>query len=329
MDYVELKRRQSLSLDEKIKLSQDAVKQFYDVLDGKVYVSISGGKDSTVVLHLVRSMYPEVKAMFIDTGLEHPENRDFVKTIPNVEWVKPKKSFYQVLKEEGFPIPTKEQAKFIKEYQTTKSDYLRRVRWEGKPISFEKEYKKYLVEHPKTTREEYYKIHIAKYPNERKAGGHISKRWRFLATSKYKCSDVCCDILKKNPAKLFEKQTGLHPITGEMATDSRNRERNYLKYGCNTFTRKKGEKSTPLGFWTEKDVWDYIHKFNLPYSKAYADGLTRTGCMFCLFGITKDEVPRFKIMQKRHPDLYNYCMNKLGIKELLDFVKQNGIKIDY
>jgi len=334
MDSVELKRRQSLSLDEKIKLSNMAIQNYYDFLDGHVYISVSGGKDSTVIYDMVRRLYPDVKAVFLDTGLEHPENREFVKTkMTNVEWVKPKKSFYQVLQDEGFPIPSKEQAKFIKEYQTTKSAYLKRVRTEGKPRTFEKRYKKYLKQNPTTKREEYYQIFQVQYPQELldvNKRCRISKCWQFLANSKYRCSDKCCDILKKNPAKSFGKKFGLFPITGEMAVDSTSRRRLYLKNGCNALSSGK-IKSTPLGFWTEKDAWEYIKRFNLPFSDAYKHGLERTGCMFCLFGITQDKKgqERFKIMQQYHPELYKYCMEKLGIKDLLDFVKANGIKIDY
>ena len=74
-----LKQRQSLPLHLKIELSKNRIKQFYEHFDGKVYVSFSGGKDSTVLLHLVRSLYPEVPAVFVDTGLEYPEVRQFVK----------------------------------------------------------------------------------------------------------------------------------------------------------------------------------------------------------------------------------------------------------
>ena len=42
-------------------------------LPGQVYVSFSGGKDSTVLLHIVREMYPNIEAVFVNTGLEYPE----------------------------------------------------------------------------------------------------------------------------------------------------------------------------------------------------------------------------------------------------------------
>lgn len=58
-----LKQRQSLPLHLKVELSKNRIKQFYEHFDGNVYVSFSGGKDSTVLLHLVRSLYPEVPAV--------------------------------------------------------------------------------------------------------------------------------------------------------------------------------------------------------------------------------------------------------------------------
>ena len=99
-----LKKRQGYNLQGKIFLSKERIKEWYEHWDGMVYVSFSGGKDSTVLLHLVRSMYPEVPAVFCDTGLEYPEIRDFVKTFDNVTWLKPKMTFRDVLKKYGYPV---------------------------------------------------------------------------------------------------------------------------------------------------------------------------------------------------------------------------------
>ena len=46
-----------------------------------VTVSFSGGKDSLVVLDLMSSIAKDFTAIFIDTGLEHPQTRDYVKRL--------------------------------------------------------------------------------------------------------------------------------------------------------------------------------------------------------------------------------------------------------
>lgn len=86
---------QALPLDVKIEKTKRRIKEWYDYWDGQVYVSFSGGKDSTVLLDLVRNVcgYTDVPAVFVDTGLEYPEIRRFVKEVNNVEWLKPKKNF--------------------------------------------------------------------------------------------------------------------------------------------------------------------------------------------------------------------------------------------
>lgn len=89
----ELQYLQSLPLKLKIAKSKQRIREWYYYFGGEVYISFSGGKDSTVLLDLVRSEFPDVPAVFIDTGLEFPEIRDFVRTIDNVVWVKPKMDF--------------------------------------------------------------------------------------------------------------------------------------------------------------------------------------------------------------------------------------------
>lgn len=96
-DTGQLKYLQSLPLEEKIQKSVARIIEWYEAWGGQVAVSFSGGKDSTVLLNLVRKIYPEVPACFSDTGLEFPEIREFVKSIDNVIWVKPKLTFAQVI----------------------------------------------------------------------------------------------------------------------------------------------------------------------------------------------------------------------------------------
>lgn len=108
MTYNDLLVRQSLPLEQKIFLSQRRIRDWYDLWHGNVYISFSGGLDSTVLLDLVRGIYPVAPAVFLDTGLEYPEIRDFVKTFENVTFVKPKLHFKEVIERYGYPILGKE-----------------------------------------------------------------------------------------------------------------------------------------------------------------------------------------------------------------------------
>ena len=110
----ELQQLQALPLSAKVKRTQRKIREWVEEFgtDG-VYVSFSGGKDSTVLLHLVRDLFPDVPAVFSDTGLEYPEIREFVKTFDNVEWLKPKMTFRQVIDKYGYPFISKEASERI------------------------------------------------------------------------------------------------------------------------------------------------------------------------------------------------------------------------
>ena len=105
-----------------------------------------------------------------------------------------------------------------------------------------------------------------------------------------------------------------------MTGESLRRKTNYLKYGCNSFN-KKNPNSTPLAFWNESDIWEYIQKYKVSYSKIYNMGYDRTGCMYCMFGVdSEDEPNRFQKMAITHPQLYKYCIENLGLGKVMDFI---------
>lgn len=90
--------------------------------------------------------------------------------------------------------------------------------------------------------------------------------------------------------------------------------------GCNVFGVKK-PTSKPLSIWTTDDIWQYIEDQNLSYSTIYDKGETQTGCMFCMFGVHLEKEPnRFQRMKLTHPKQYDYCINKLGLGQVLDYI---------
>ena len=66
-----------------------------------------------MLLDLARRAFPDMPAVFVDTGLEYPEIRAFVKSVPNVTWLRPEMPFSKVLTTYGYPIISKDVAKRI------------------------------------------------------------------------------------------------------------------------------------------------------------------------------------------------------------------------
>ena len=111
-DKILLHQLQALPLDAKILMTQQRIREWYNHFNGDVYISFSGGKDSTVLTHLVHSMYPDVPLVFANTGLEYPEIQAFAKKM-GAEFIRPKMSFSEVISAYGYPIISKEVAEAI------------------------------------------------------------------------------------------------------------------------------------------------------------------------------------------------------------------------
>lgn len=331
----ELKMLQALPLDVKIRKTQQRIREWVEHYgeDG-VYVSFSGGKDSTVLLDIVRKMYPGIEAVFVNTGLEYPEIVDFVKQHENVTILRPKKNFKQVLTEYGYPAISKNVSHNVG-IATRNPDgaVMRNI-----------------------------------FSPEKK-GKYALYKYLYLTRAPFKISEKCCDVMKKEPIHTFEKETGKKSMIATMAQESVMRSDKWLKYGCNAFDLKRPQ-SNPISFWTNNDILTYIHRYTLPIASVYGDvvsddreevssqinlydltgdyewckfrttGCDRTGCMFCLFGahLEKGE-GRLERMKHTHPKRYEYVMgggefdeqgmwipnNKgLGFKFVVDWLNENG-----
>lgn len=100
----ELEQMQSLPLEIKIRMTKMRIQQWVYAFSGEAYISFSGGKDSTVLLNIAREVFPNLPAVFCDTGLEYPEIREFVKRFENVVWLKPQMNFRQVIQKYGYVV---------------------------------------------------------------------------------------------------------------------------------------------------------------------------------------------------------------------------------
>ena len=340
----DLAQMQSLPLEAKIRMTQQRIRAWYEYWDGQVYVSFSGGKDSTVLKHIVDEMYDDVPSLFVNTGLEYPEIQKFAMSQKNVVTVRPEMRFDEVIKKYGYPVIGKEVSNNIRGARSSIAkgkDSVRLKKLKGKLV--DKDGNKSIFN---------------------------SEKYGYLLDAPFLISDQCCDVMKKRPAKKYEKETGRKAIIGTMASESRLRRMAWIKNGCNAFDKGK-PTSQPLSFWTEQDIYYYIKKYNVPICSVYGDividekvdgenvisgqinlidylgcyledvllkttGCNRTGCIFCMFGCHLEKEPnRFQRLKQTHPRQYEYCIGGgeyneegkwqpskegLGLGKILDYI---------
>lgn len=98
--FKEVMEEQKKPLDYKIQKAVEAVAEGFRLSRGAVGVSFSGGKDSTVLWHLIRTYFPdaEYNVIFGNTTVEFPESLAFARKLGK-EWGSDKVHFYEVLPE--------------------------------------------------------------------------------------------------------------------------------------------------------------------------------------------------------------------------------------
>lgn len=346
----DLAQMQSLPLEAKTRMSDQRIVQWFEYWDAAVYVSFSGGKDSTVLADLCARVCQRygwtLYLLFVNTGLEYPEIQKFVRTF--AEWlrkqygievvldiVRPKMRFDEVVKKYGYPVVSKSVSHAVKVAKRNP---------DGKVMQ-----------------------NLFTPENKGRFGCY---KWKYLIDAEFETSEECCNVMKKAPAKAYAKATGRKPILGTQAAESSIRYSKWLKSGCNAF-EGNSPSSQPLAFWTKQDILHYIKKINVPYCPVYGEiaptsdepqidgqitafdildnyegtdltttGCDRTGCIFCMFGCHLEKEPnRFQRLKETHPKQYKYCIGGgemvdgkwqpskegLGLGKVLDYI---GVKYD-
>lgn len=387
---------QALPLDLKVRLTKQRIREWIRYFgENGVYVSFSGGKDSTVLLDIVREDYPNVKAMFVDVPTQYPELRDFVKTYDNVDIVRPRISFAEVCKRYGFPLISKEVSEAVynaRKYLTAlekknrpdrQTDRVRNAwamadllgiekRGKGENKSYEL-LKKGII--PSDMNYEFgFPMRLlsvlGKVPHKEKgkitneySDRYDKSRYRFFLDAPFEISSMCCNVMKKNPAHKYQKETGKVPFTAQMASESRLRAANWVKYSCNGF-ELKSPISNPMSFWTEQDVLLYIKAHDLKICSVYGDvvtddeewgqidfaewtgnelfelgqkplhctGCSRTGCVLCGFGAHMNGDDRYLKLKETHPGLYGLLdkieNNGYTMRQAIEWTNEHGKNID-
>lgn len=313
----ELRKLQNFPLERKVLITQTRIIEWYKRFDGHVYISFSGGKDSTVLLNIAREIYPDIPAVFVDTGLEYPEIRQFVKTFDNVTILRPKMRFDEVIRKYGYPLISKEVSECVSQGRIalTCDKYTYRLQ----------------------------KLMGTALNKDGTKSKFNKEKYKPLLYVDFKVSNMCCNVMKKAPAHAYEKSSGMFPITAQMAEESDIRKQQWLKNGCNGFGMKS-PISNPMSFWKEQDILRFINESGIKIASVYGDisdasdpsqipldigygcgklcttGCKRTGCVFCGFGahLEKGE-GRFQRLKRTHPKLYAYC---IGGGEYVDGVWQ-------
>lgn len=274
-------------LERKVLISIHRIERLYTKTNGKCYLSFSGGKDSTVVMALIKMcsdlVIPEysIPLVYADTGIELGATREFVKWCkdnyyPNIHMIRSPMPFNQVIEQYGKPAISKMKAASLRSINNFSNKEDSKTFWlcitgkssKGKTCC-----------------------------NNKFANKHI----QFLHDDfNIKISPQCCIVMKEEPIRQFAEQfnpkgyfTGMRLAEGgareksiEAAVRSQEKKakREKAKGEKTICTYLRGDQivTNPIVDWTDDDVDNFIEHYNVPLSKAYTEyGYKRTGCFLC------------------------------------------------
>ena len=269
---------------------EDLKSKFRKIDTNEYYLSYSGGKDSHLLYWFIKEYAPEfkdIKVVGINTYMEHPEIRE--RIIENSDIVLyPTMKPFEIKEKYGIPCFSKLQDDFIDRYQRglRSESVINRIYSKNKDGS--------------------------------KSWFGLSKKARELLLSGklHRVSPTCCKKMKKEPAKQFEKQTGLKAILGARGNKSKLRKAQYKS--C----FQKNGKFTPLWDLTDELEDEIYTEFNIEIPEIYSH-IKRTGCMGCPYGSwkhdTEKELALLSEAQKKFVcEYFKESYEVLGIKEKTD-----------
>lgn len=238
----------------------DLKSKFDKIKPNTYYLSYSGGKESHFLYWFIKEYLKrdDIKIVGINTYMEHHEILQRILKNSDIVLI-PKMKPFEIKEKYGIPCFSKEQDFFIYYYQNA----LRKGKEPSKTIM--------------------QKI-MGTYD---KGFSGISKKAReyILSGKAHKITHLCCHFLKKEPARRFERETGLKPILGIREGESNLRKRQYKS--CFT----KDGKFTPIHDLSDELLDKIYKKYNIEIPKVY-NHICRTGCMGCPYGSYKHDTEK-------------------------------------
>lgn len=370
---------QKKPLEYKIGKAVAAIGEAFVLSKVAVALAFSGGKDSTVLWHLVKTHFPEKEyhVIFGNTTVEFPESLAFARKLGE-EWADEKVRFYEVLPgklaEAGLKYEAQKEVlewlveegrvdEVLKDDGRLKST--RTLERAATPEMWEGFRRRGLVWEKGTMKSFNWCTDQYGYPILGKAASRLTARrinidcfLRFSEsesdkeeTLEYydlirhvKTSNHCCSILKKEPAEKKQEELGVDVIMkGLMAAESHSRLLSFATRGYIFRSSRPHAPEffhvSPLGIWRDEDIWEYIHRFKVPYSPLYdmvyknSKGelchVKRNGCVGCCTDIAfKDN--HMAALRQTHPVRWEQQMKSGLGDELINLYnyKGNG-KVNY
>lgn len=273
-----LNTRMHYPLDYKIMLAKRRIKTAIDAHGiNNCYISFSGGKDSTVLSHLILSMGYKIEHVYSNTRLEYPECVNFANKWCKKHNVKLTMVFPDVMpidiwKKYGYPMFSKEVSEILERTRNHKSVNPKKLKRVEKFIQY-KDLK-------------------------------LSSR-------------CCYFLKKKPMIEWQKKSGKTVAIMGVRAEESQMRRAVWVRKGCIYQTKKQKQTVVhPIVFFTDKDIWEYAKRFKIKFADIYYKGFDRNGCYCCGFGCHLTNDNNFVKLKKINPTLWKNVMNHWGFQKI-------------
>ncbi len=377
MRFAELPEYQAMPLEAKIDRAVEWIGRAFQVSKHRQAIAFSGGKDSTVLAHMILTRFPEEKpwCIFGNTGVEYPESlrfarefgrehfgERFVEARPGkltrdglkyaaqrevLAWLEREGRLGEVLKEDGKLKNTEAledaatpemwadfRARNLVWRKGTTMSYWWCVDQFGFPILGKSKCK--LDAH---------RINIdcfLKYSESASESGELLEYYDLLR--QVKISQHCCKLLKKEPSERMQAELDVDVVfKGLMADESRARMVSFCTRGELFAGRHRDHlpaedpfwHCNPLGIWTDEDIWEYIRRFDVPYSSLYErtwkdragnmKKVKRNGCFGCATGIAFAD-NQMAVLRQIEPRIWERVMRSGMAEQLqnLRIARANG-----